>query len=394
MSDNTHIQCKICGQDVHAIKLHLRDVHGEDSSKPCTLEQYKTDYPEAPLFSEVAKEKIRSRKEQLEKKAAVKEIVIEGDMMPMAELFGLGRIKAAKTKSGQDIMVAIDSRTVEEDLIPDRDSNYVFDINNLKAVLMGIATNIPLYVYGHAGVGKSTLFEQVCACTRRRMLRVQHCADTESSQIVGQWTVKKHKDETTGQIVSVTEWEPGPLQVAMINGYVYLADEYDRGHPGVMSVYQAVLEGKSLYTKEAPAEFRNIKPHENFRICATGNSNGSGDDTGLYQATIMQDAATLERFGIVIQQTYMPRKQELAVVKGQSGVNDEDAAKIIEFAQKIRNMYPAEISLTLGPRVAINIARIGLMRADFVSGVELSFANRLAELEREAVLQVAQRIWG
>lgn len=49
----------------------------------------------------------------------------------------------------------------------------------------------------------------------------------------------------------------------MKHGWMYLADEYDFAQPNVLSVYQAVLEGKPLYIKEADAANRVIKPHPN-----------------------------------------------------------------------------------------------------------------------------------
>ena len=46
----------------------------------------------------------------------------------------------------------------------------------------------------------------------------------------------------------------------------------------------------------------------------------------------------------------------------------------------------------IGPRVAINIARIGMMKADFVEGALYAYCNRLPEAEKEAALGVAKRI--
>ena len=388
-----HIKCAICDLDVHAVKIHLRDNHGPESESPMTLEEYETKYPEAPLLSEFAKNKIAEHKAQKAANAEIKERAKEAKQS-LATLFQLGKSKAARTASGNDIMIEVSQQTGFEEMIPKVDPNYVFDIDNLKTVLMGLQVNIPTYVFGHAGTGKSTLFEQVCARTNRRMLRVQHTINTEESHIVGQWGVVHHKDPETGQMVSVTEWMPGPLQLAMIHGWTYVADEYDRAYPSVLSCYQAVLEGKPLFTKEASTKHRMITPVDGFRFVATGNTNGAGDDTGLYQATVMQDAATFERFGIVIEQKYLPKSQEVSIVRGQAGVDQEDAKNIVEYARAVRDMHPQEISLTLGPRVLINIAKIGLMKGSFLSGVTIAFANRLPAVEREAALKTAQRYFG
>lgn len=69
----------------------------------------------------------------------------------------------------------------------------------------------------------------------------------------------------------------------MKHGWVYLADEYDFAFPQILGVYQPVLEGEALVIKEATPEWRRITPHERFAFIGTGNTNGSGDETGLYQ---------------------------------------------------------------------------------------------------------------
>lgn len=389
-----HITCQLCGEKVHSIQRHLTKSHGVESSEACSFEEYKSRFPDAPILSDRAKKLLEEKRGELAPAASTPLAVSKEGKAEFHKVFELGRTKAARKPSGDPILINMSQQTTHEEMIPKIDNNYVFDIDVLKTILMGIETNIPTYLYGHAGVGKSTIWEQLCARTNRRMIRVPHTGQTEEAQIVGQWTVKKHKDETSGNIVSETVFELGPLPLAMINGWVYLADEYDRAYPHVLSVYQAVLEGKSLLIKEADEENRIIEPHPDFRFVATGNSNGSGDESGLYQATVIQDAATFERFGIVQRIDYMPQKQEAAIVRAQARVSQDDADAIIEFCKSIRKEYPSHISLTLGPRVAINIANIGVMRDDYKKGVEVAFANRLPESEREATMKIAQRIFG
>lgn len=375
------IVCEICGDEVHMIQLHLRDAHGEDSKTPMTVAEYKELYPFSPLLSEMAKKKLDATSKKMDK-------VDQSGKRGMSDVFGW-----KKSSDAPDIMISISDRKGFEDMIPEADPNYVYDVELLKTCLMALEKNIPCYLYGHSGIGKSTVWENICALTLRRFVRIQHTINTEESHIVGQWTSVKELDEH-GNGVSVTKFELGPLANAMKHGWVYLADEYDRGHPQVLSCYQAVLEGKPLYIKEADEANRVIKPHADFRFIGTGNTNGSGDDTGLYQATIAQDAATFERWGICEKVTYMDARKEAAIVASQSKVNSTDAKKIIDFCKKVREGFPNEVSLTPGPRVAIRIAQIGLMKMSFQKGVELSFANKLPESERKAVLEIAQRIFG
>jgi len=269
--------------------------------------------------------------------------------------------------------------------VPKANDTYVYDIDELKNAIMAIDLNIPCYIWGHKGTGKSELWEQIGARTNRPHFRVQHTGNTEESHVVGQWTVKN------GQTV----FELGPLPLAMKNGWMYVADEYDFAMPSVLSVYQAVLEGKALVIKEADVENRVIHPHPNFRFVATGNTNGSGDETGLYQGTTLQNSANYDRFGMVVHKKYMAAAAESLILQRRLKMVAADADKLVSFANSVREAYDAsKISETISPRTLIFAATIGIKRGSFVQGVTLSYINKLTKIDAEAVKGMAERIFG
>ncbi|EJL8716093.1 AAA family ATPase [Vibrio parahaemolyticus] len=380
------IECRVCGAKVHAMAIHIRDEHPE-----MTLEEYTATYPDAPVLSEVAKKRIEEKKKAVAKEKESREISkLEASSSSsthkeMHKLFGLGKARAAMRPDGSPVMIEVLDDGEWSMQVPEKDPNYVFPIEQLKTGLSAIALNIPFYFWGHSGTGKTTLIEQLCAYTNRPMIRIQHTGATEESHILGSMAANE----------SGTYFDPGPLPLAMKYGWLYLADEYDAGFPQSMMVYQPVLEGKPLVIKEAPAdsEWRVVHPHPNFIIAATGNTNMSGDESGLYQGTNIQNAANAERFGIVAQMPYMSKKQEIAVVSAQGGVSKEDAERMVEFAHKVRDAYDGKkIKATIGPRVLINAAKIAIARASFMKGLEFAFINRLNSKDREVVTQIAQRI--
>jgi cobaltochelatase CobS len=192
-----------------------------------------------------------------------------------------------------------------------------------------------------------------------------------------------------------TEFQPGLLPLAMRNGWTYLADEYDFGNPAVLAVYQPILEpGKSLVIKDAPDEWRVVKPHENFRFVATGNTNGSGDDTGLYQGTQIQNAANYDRFGMVLEATYMKPELESAILVNRAKVKKEHADKLVDFANRVRESYKnKEVSNTISPRCLIDAADIGLRKGSWRAGLTLSFINKLSAVDRAVIDGVASRVF-
>lgn len=376
------IACELCGSRTHAIRVHLRDAHPEVSE-----EDYKTRFPEAPLMSPVAIARLAAAAPKVEPikvhLQATQDIQVTQGLLH--EVFKLGSVKAAKhpvTGAGYPVQTF----TAPQSLacyVPDVDSKYVFPIDLLKTALMAFSANIPLYLWGMAGTGKSTILEQVMAHTGRPWLRVQHTRNTEESHIVGQWTVKD------GQTV----FELGPLAFAMKYGLTYCADEYDFAMPSVTALYQPVLEGKALLIKEADEANRIIRPHPLFRFCATGNTNGTGDDTGLYQGTLLQNAANYERFGVVEEVKYIDKKTEIMIVMGQAGVVKDVAEKLVNLACMCREAFAAQkISLPPSPRAVINAAKNGLMRGDFAAGFRLAYVNRLPRVDQEAVREVMARV--
>lgn len=307
---------------------------------------------------------------------------------PLNEVFAFGSAKAALNARGEPIMIKVltDHDEASASLIPDVDENYVFNIEETKNAIIAFELNIPHLRWGYHGTGKTSSFEQVCARQNRPFLRIQHTANTEEAHILGQWTAKDGS----------TFFQPGPLVEAMVNGWTYCADEYDFAMPNVTAVYQPVLEGKPLVVKDAPPEMRVIRPHANFRFCATGNTNGGGDETGLYQGTQMQNAANYSRFGIVEEIGYMEPKVEIMVIAGQSGIDKKDAETLVKIATEVRNAFKASrIGTTISPRELIKIGELGLVRgSDWKTAIKLGFSNRLSRVDKEVVDQLVQRIYG
>jgi cobaltochelatase CobS len=396
------IECRLCGVKCHAIKAHLKEAHSVSSAQPMALNGYQAQFPDAPVLSELMMKKLAERKKLEEDQGEIikpkepkpeSQNVSKGGYIkkPMYEVFSLDK-KRTMTGSGKQPEVSVSLREDSADRVPAYEEYYP-DIEALKNVMLALEFNEPIMLYGHAGVGKTSIFRFVARGTNRRLVRVQHTAETQEHKILGQMQVSKGFDET-GKAYSYTEFQVGDLPLAMKNGWIYLADEIDRAQPEVLSAYQSVLEGQPLHLPEADEDNRLITPHPDFRFVATGNSNGMGDETGIHRAVQRQDAATFERFSIVMQLGYLDKSDEVAMLKEKAQVSAAHAEKLWSFADKIRNQFPHEFPLTIGPRVLIKIGRLGRLKGNFSQGVKLAYANRLPEAERKAAMDLASRILG
>lgn len=404
--DDGKITCQIDGAKVHAIQTHLKNNHPD-----WTIERYKAEYPMAPLLSKKAEQQIQARRaanaaasgaaaapaQIADAPAAVATAAAAGDrqigMMGFItkafhELFELGNAPAALSSLGKAIPVELFNDHTPEDLalVPKIDDRYVFNIDLTKKVLVGFKLGFPVYLWGYHGTGKTTVLEQAAARTRRPFSRVQHSQGMDESHVLGQWIVKNGE----------TVYQLGPLPEAMLRGHVYCADEYDFALPGVIAIYQSVLEGKPLVIKDAPPEYRVITPHPQFRFVATGNTNGVGDETGLYQGTMIQNAANFSRFPITEEVRYMEAAIETSIVISQAGVQKDAATKIVQFANKVREEFKdGKIGMTISPRELISAAKLALVFGNnWQEGLKLAYVNRLSRADQNTINQFIQRIFG
>ena len=376
--EHEKITCEICGALTHSIEVHLKKEHPEMS-----LDEYQKRFPGKPILSDFAMKVIQEHQ-----RAKIAEAKETGKPL-FHEVFALdtSNEECFSTNGHRPIPITVFDRLNEEAnaLIPEINTGYVFNVKELKFVLSGIEMGFPVYVWGHKGAGKTELFEQICARTNRPLLRVQHTVNTEESQIVGQWVVRDGE----------TKFEYGPLPMAMINGWCYLADEYDFALPNVMAVYQAVLEGKPLMIKEAPPAMRIVKPHPNFRFFATGNTNGTGDETGLYQGTTIQNSANYDRFGVVVKKSYLSEADEIRILTQNCEIAQDDAKDLISFATSVRNAFDSgSISDTISPRTLLFAAKLGIAHASFRTGLKLAFMNKLSDVDYQTCDAFAQRLFG
>ena len=133
-------------------------------------------------------------------------------------------------------------------------------------------------------------------------------------------------------------YEYGPLSLWLCAMAVFfLINEVDLLSPEVAVGLNGVLEGAPLCLPENGGEV--IHPHEMFRIACTGNTNGGGDDTGLYQGTDRMNLAWLDRF-MVCEVNYPDAVVEKdLLVKLYPTLPEHIVIKMVDFANEIRKQF-------------------------------------------------------
>lgn len=248
---------------------------------------------------------------------------------------------------------------------PAKDAGFVWP-DATGPILATLADGDNVFIYGPAGTGKTSLGEQIAATWGRPFVRISCEENTEAATLMGSLV-----PSTDGGV----EWHDGQLTAAIRKpGTVVLVDEPTVARAGALFVLQAVLDGaRKLYIPDT-GEVVHVAPDVVFLLA--DNTNGTGDDTGQYEATRILNRATLDRAAITVRLDYLPFDQEVAALMNRTGVDRKRAGKLCRFAAVTRSKADnGEVSHGLGLRRLISLAK--RIRA----GIDANAAFQMAVLE-------------
>ena len=275
------------------------------------------------------------------------------------------------------------------DFVPEIDPTYVFPKEETLMILLGLLSNDRILLVGPTGSGKTSLIEQVAARLNYQVYRINFDGCITRADLVGEWTVRGGKDG--GEMV----FQYGILSKAFQDpGSIILLDEWDTISAECSFVLQRPLEkndGRILIT-ETGGEL--IPLHEMNRIVATANTNGQGDDTGLYQqGTKIQNYSQLNRFGMTVRLDYMPKDKEVEVLKRKfPELEKSQAICLVDMVNLIRDSFMnGAISVPLSPRDLFNWAYYFLKTAQLKLSAKYCFLNRMTVEDAMVVTGVIDR---
>ncbi len=270
-------------------------------------------------------------------------------------------------------------------LVPSLDPNYSLDPKLSKLIEAAIKNNLKVLIYGPHGSGKSTHIEQICARLKLPSIRVNLDTNISRADLVGKDSIVMSEGK---QVIAFKE---GLLPYALKHGLVLILDEYDAARPETLFVLQKILEknGKLFLFEDG----REILPHTNFRIFATANTIGLGDDSGFYNGTQVINQSNLDRFDIVAKLGYLEYDAELELVSKYH----EELAKtrhintpILQLCVRLANLIRAavshgDLSVNFSTRTLFAFCKNLEIFSDPQLCFDISYANRLSD-EDEALI--------
>ena len=272
---------------------------------------------------------------------------------------------------------------IEQNLIPDKDPNYV-PFGNFTDVKKIIQSSMfyPTFITGLSGNGKTLSVEQACAAVGRELIRVNITIETDEDDLIGGFRL----------VNGETVWHNGPVVEALERGSILLLDEVDLASNKILCL-QSVLEGKGVFLKKIG---KYVRRAPGFNVIATANTKGKGSDDGRFIGTNVLNEAFLERFALTFEQEYPTVKIEQKILEKASsslGVLDEDFCQnLANWADIIRKTFrDGGIDEIISTRRLVHIVRAFAIWNDRLKAIKVC-VNRFDEETKQSFLELYDKI--
>ena len=272
---------------------------------------------------------------------------------------------------------------VEQNLVPDKDPNYV-PFGNYSDVKKIIQSKMfyPTFITGLSGNGKTFSVEQACAQLGRELIRVNITIETDEDDLIGGFRL----------VNGETVWHAGPVIQALNRGAILLLDEVDLASNKILCL-QSILEGKGVFLKKVG---RFVKPANGFNIFATANTKGKGSDDGRFIGTNVLNEAFLERFALTFEQQYPTPKTEQNILEKVAinyGVLDKDFCEnLANWADIIRRTFKdGGIDEVISTRRLVHIMRAYAIWNDRMKSIKVC-TNRFDDETKQSFIELYDKI--
>ncbi|MCH9646266.1 MAG: CbbQ/NirQ/NorQ/GpvN family protein [Proteobacteria bacterium] len=180
------------------------------------------------------------------------------------------------------------------------------------------SARMPVLIKGPTGCGKSRFVEYMAWKLQKPLISVACNEDMTASDLVGRFLL-----DANG-----TQWQDGPLTTAARIGAICYLDEVVEARQDTTVVIHPLTDHRRQLPLEKKGE--QVDAHPDFQIVISYNPG--------YQS-MMKDLkqSTKQRFG-GMSFDYPPSEKEVSIVAHETGIDKETAEKLVQIAQRSRNL--------------------------------------------------------
>ena len=200
------------------------------------------------------------------------------------------------------------------------------------------SVRMPVMLKGPTGCGKSRFVEYMAWKLNKPLITIACNEDMTASDLVGRFLLD----------VSGTRWQDGPLTVAARIGAICYLDEVVEARQDTTVVIHPLTDHRRQLPLEKKGEL--VDAHEDFQIVISYNPG--------YQS-MMKDLkqSTKQRFG-GMDFDYPQTDIEVEIVAHEGGIDNELAEKLVQVAQRSRNLKGHGLDEGMSTRLLVYAAQL------------------------------------
>ncbi len=199
-------------------------------------------------------------------------------------------------------------------------------------------TRLPVMLKGPTGCGKSRFVEHMAWRLGKPLISVACNEDMTASDLVGRFLLDKDG----------TKWQDGPLTTAARIGAICYLDEIVEARQDTTVVIHPLTDYRRTLPLDKKGE--QIEAHPDFQLVISYNPG--------YQS-LMKDLkqSTKQRFtGLVFD--YADPETEAAILEKESGVDADSSKRLVEIAQRARNLKGHGLDEGISTRLLVYAAQL------------------------------------
>ncbi|WP_435229758.1 CbbQ/NirQ/NorQ/GpvN family protein [Pseudopelagicola sp. nBUS_20] len=197
---------------------------------------------------------------------------------------------------------------------------------------------MPVMLKGPTGCGKTRFVEHMAWKLRMPLVTVACNEDMTASDLVGRFLLD----------VDGTKWQDGPLTLAARHGAICYLDEVVEARQDTTVIVHPLTDNRRVLPLEKKGEL--LEAHPNFFLVVSYNPG--------YQS-LMKDLkqSTKQRFG-ALDFNWPESEAETEIVTHESGIDQDTAKKLVEIAERARNLKGHGLEEGISTRMLIHAGKL------------------------------------